>query len=374
MRVLFLSELFWPYIGGGEVFGAKLMSDLQQYGYEVAVITSHDYLDLPDEAYYKNMPIWRLPFRSALKSGDIIQIAELCRRVKRLKQDFKPNLIHINAVCPSIVLHLRTADAHRAPVLVRMNQETLVDDLSKDNTLTRQALQNADWVCCVSSAVLAELKRSVPAINGRSSVIHNGVELPPVLADPVPVETPRLLCLGRLVPAKGFELAVSALASIAARYPNVRMVIAGDGPERAKLEQQVGQLGLSRMIEFIGWVEPHEVLSLINTSTAVLMPSWREGLPTVALQAGLMGRPIIASRVGGLPEVVLHQQTGLLVEKGDSGAIAAAITYLLDYPERAIKMGQKARQRVQEHFIWERCVAAYDSLYRQLITEGGYRC
>jgi glycogen(starch) synthase len=255
-----------------------------------------------------------------------------------------------------------------------MNQETLVDDLSKDNTLTRQALQNADWVCCVSSAVLAELKRSVPAINGRSSVIHNGVELPAVPADPVPVETPRLLCLGRLVPAKGFELAVSALGSIAARYPNVRMVIAGDGPERAKLEQQVGQLGLNRMIEFIGWVEPHEVLSLIHTSTAVLMPSWREGLPTVALQAGLMGRPIIASRVGGLPEVVLHQQTGLLVEKGDSGAIAAAITYLLDYPERAIKMGQQARQRVQEHFIWERCVAAYDSLYRQLITEGGYRC
>lgn len=374
MRVLFLSELFWPYIGGGEVFGAKLMSDLQQYGYEVAVVTSHDYLDLPDEACYKNMPIWRLPFRSALKSGDILQIAELCQRVKRLKQDFKPNLIHINAVSPSIVLHLRTADAHRAPVLVRMNQETLVDDLSKDNTLTRQALQNADWICCVASAVLTELKRSVPAINGRSSVIHNGVELPPVLADPVPIEAPRLLCLGRLVPAKGFDLAVAALASIVARYPNVRMVIAGDGPERAKLEQQVAQLGLSRTIEFLGWIEPHEVLPLINKATMVLMPSWREGLPTVALQAGLMGRPIIATRAGGLPEVVLHQQTGLLCEKGDSGAIAEAITFLLDDPQRAIKMGQEAQRRVRENFIWERCVAAYDSLYRKLITEGGYRC
>jgi glycogen(starch) synthase len=374
LKVLSFFELFWPYIGGGEVFGAKLMSDLQRYGHEVAVITSHDYLDLPDEARYNNIPIYRLPFRAALKNGHVHQLAELCRRVKRLKLSFNPDVIHVNAVCPVSMLHLRTAHVTAAPVVLRMNQEALVDEMGKANTLTRQALESADWVCCVSSAVLAKLQSLFPAINGRSSVIHNGVELPTIVNDAVPVQAPRLLCLGRLVPAKGFDLAVAALASIAARYPNLRMVIAGDGPERAKMERQVAQLDLSRIVEFIGWVEPDRVLPLISTASIVLIPSWREGLPTVALQAGLMGRPIIATRVGGLPEVVLHHQTGLLCEKGDGGGIADAIAYLLDHPKRAVEMGQEARRRVGENFLWERCVAAYDSLYRQLTSEGGYQC
>jgi glycogen synthase len=374
MKVLSFFELFWPYIGGGEVFGAKLMSDLQHYGHEVAVITSHDYLDLPDEAHHNGTPIYRLPFRAALKSGNIHQIAELCQRVKRMKQSFKPDLIHINAVCPVSMLHLRTADVQQAPVVVRMNQESLVDELDKSDTLTRQVLESADWICCVSSAVLAKLQSLLPAINSRSSVIHNGVELPEILVDPLPVQVPRFLCLGRMVPAKGFDLALSALASIAPRYPKVRVVIAGDGPERAKLEHQVTQLELNRMVEFVGWVEPHEVLPLISNSSIVLMPSWREGLPTVALQAGLMGRSVIATRAGGLPEIVLHNQTGLLCEKGDSGGIADAMAYLLDHPERAFEMGQAARRRVQENFTWEGCVVAYDSLYRKLTSEGGYRC
>ena len=85
----------------------------------------------------------------------------------------------------------------------------------------------------------------------------------------------------------------------------------------------------------MGWVEPSGVPALLNTATVVLMPSRREGLPLVGIQAALMARPIVAAaRAGGLPEIVVHGQTGLLVEKEDSRALAAAVAYLLD-PRRS---------------------------------------
>ena len=108
---------------------------------------------------------------------------------------------------------------------------------------------------------------------------------------------------------------------------------------------------------------------MLNSATVVVMPSRTEGLPIVALQAALMARPIVATRVGGLPEAVLHQETGLLVERGDSKALAEAIAALLAHPEMGSTMGQAARHRAQKLFNLERCVDAYDALYRRLIQE-----
>jgi len=110
----------------------------------------------------------------------------------------------------------------------------------------------------------------------------------------------------------------------------------------------------------------------MNTSTVVVMPSRRGAFGLVALQAALMARPIVATRVGGLPEVVVHQHTGLLVEKEDSRALAEAIARLLEQPESAIRIGQTARQRAQKLFGWNRCVDAYAALCRKLTQEAAH--
>jgi glycosyltransferase involved in cell wall biosynthesis len=88
----------------------------------------------------------------------------------------------------------------------------------------------------------------------------------------------------------------------------------------------------------------------------------------VVLQAAMMARPVVATRVSGISEVVVHRQTGLLVDPEDEKGLAEAIAFLLDHPETAMRMGQSARQRVQKLFSWEDCVQAYDTLYRKLIT------
>jgi glycogen(starch) synthase len=144
------------------------------------------------------------------------------------------------------------------------------------------------------------------------------------------------------------------------------LTIAGDGIERRALEQQAAELDLAGVVDFIGWVAPDKVPELINTATIILMPSRWEGFGLVALQAALMARPVIAGRVGGLPEVVVHEQTGLLVESENSRALAQAMIFLLTQPSQAARMGQAARERAQELFSRERCVNAYDALYRKL--------
>jgi glycogen(starch) synthase len=373
MRVLYWSELFWPTIGGAEIFAAELMSALREHGYEFIVVTSHDqshdHLDLPDEAEYKGIPIYRFPFRKALMSGDIGLFIEAQGKVSRLKQAFRPDLVHINAVNPSVLFHLKTASAYPAPMLVRMNQQIVSSQGGGPNTLMSEVLRTADWVTCVSQAVLDEVHQLVPRIIPRSSVIYNGIDLSPLTVEPLPTEAPILLCLGRLVPAKGFDQALTALAIILDRFPNVRMVLAGDGSAKLSLEQQTAELGLSEVVEFMGWVEPDKVMSLINSATIVIMPSRREGLPNAAIQAAMMGRPIVATNVSGLPEVVLDGQTGLLVRKDDNSALAEAIAFLLDHPEVAIEMGSAARRRTKELFSWQNCVAGYKVLYQKLIKE-----
>jgi glycosyltransferase involved in cell wall biosynthesis len=156
---------------------------------------------------------------------------------------------------------------------------------------------------------------------------------------------------------------------IAHRFPRARLIVAGDGPARSDLEQQARDLHISRAVEFVGWIAPDQVPSLINDSTMLLMPSRDDSLPLVALEAAWMARPVVAARVGGLPEVVVDQQTGLLFESEDIGGLANAVSFLLENPEAAKKMGQAARDRVQTVFSWEKHVNAYDALYQKLINK-----
>ena len=184
----------------------------------------------------------------------------------------------------------------------------------------------------------------------------------------MPFDPPRIVCLGRLVSEKGFDLALRAFVTILDRFPQARLIVAGDGPLRSELQYQVAGYHIHHAVDFLGWVQPDEVPSLINSATFVLMPSRQDSMPLVALEAALMGRPVVATNVEGIPEVVIHEHTGILVEQENSEALAAGVIFLLSHPETARQMGQVARRRVKEVFSWERHVDAYDALYRSLIS------
>lgn len=375
MRVLYWTERFWPHIGGIEILSLELIQSLQSRGYEFKVVTSHSNTDLPDEVVYNDIPIHRFHFLTSLTVRNLEQLITARKNFAKLKQTFKPDLIHINFSGPSSYFHLQTAKVHPTPTLITVH--SLPPSASENNPLLARTLRSASWVNTVSKMTLDTIRQLIPEIHSRSSVIYNALEMPSSQPEQLPFDSPRILCLARLVGWKGFDLALTAFSSLLEHFPDARLVIAGDGPERQTLEKQATELEVRDAVEFTGWVLPEKVPELINTATIVIIPS-REGggenLPTVAIQASQMARPILATRIAGLPEIVVHQKTGLLVEQDDSKALAEAMMSLLKHPEIAIKMGQEARKQARERFSLENFINAYDTLYRHLIGEYSKVC
>jgi glycogen synthase len=370
MRLLVWQELFWPHMGGIEVLATKLLLALQRRGYEIIVVTRQDSLDHPMETNYQRIPVYRYPFWTVLTSGQLAQVVELRSQVVKLKRTFAPDVVHINSFGPSVLFHYDTANAHDTPVLLTLhttNQPIGAQSLRPDGLFGR-TLRTANWVTCVSNAVFAHWSRLVPEMSAYSSVVYNGLSLPDVSPEPLPTDPPRLLCLGRLHADKCFDLALKAFALVMDNFPGVRLIIAGDGDARRALERQVADLRLIN-VEFVGWVTPDKIFELMNAATVVVVPSRAEGLPTVALEAGVMARPVVATRIGGVPEIVVDRGTGLLVDPGDWQGIAKAIEFLLRQPKVATQFGQAARRRIQALFSFERYVDAYDALYRKLTSK-----
>jgi glycogen(starch) synthase len=369
-RILFWSETFWPRIGGVENLAAKLLPALQQRGYEFAVV-SWGTPDLAEEELYQGIPVYRFPFFPRLATANLDPVADVRAKVSALKRNFRSDLVHVNSYGNSVLFHLMTANAHPAPMIVTLHA-ALPDEPMRPETMLGKVLHTADWISCCSAAVMEQTCRLAPETGSRVGVIRNALEISDAPA-PLPFDPPRLLCLGRLVQDKGFDRALTAFAQVIEHFPRARLIVAGDGPEREKLKGQARESGLIDAVEFRGAVQPEQMPDVINEATVVLIPSRLEGFGMVALEAAWMARPVVATRLGGLPEVVAHGETGLLIDGDDGSGFARAIISLLERPELARQMGDAARRRAREVFSWERHVNAYDELYRKLISDARQR-
>ena len=371
-RILYWTPRFWPDIGGIEVLAMNALPMLQKRNYEFAVITDHGDQKLPDEMLYEGTPVHRFHFRRALKK-DLKQVLKIRHQITELRNSFQPDLVHLHHPGYIAYFHLQTQAASPCPTLLTIHTDFPTARGGTD-TLLGQAVRSASWVTAVSKATLTDACAIVPEICDRSSLIYNGLGTPTISPAPLPFDSPHILCLGRLVPEKGFDLALRAFAALRRQFPEARFTIAGDGELRNDLEKQAAQLGLNGRITFTGWVSPDKIPALINTSTVVVVPSrYREPFALVALQAAQMARPVVATNIGGLCESVSDQQTGLLFENENVTALTEAIAYLLKHADVAVEMGGKARLRALEIFGLDAHVGAYDALYTKLIENKGSR-
>lgn len=368
MRVLFWTDWFLPSIGGVEIFSARLLPALVQRGHRITVVAGHHRGGLPDETDHQGVRVRRFRFHGILAANDIERISETMRAVSELQRQVAPDLIHLNTLGPSVLFHLASLGRWPAPVLLTMHSPVPAD-AGRGDTLAGRALASASWVNCNSRAVHADLLRLAPELRQRSSITYYGMPVPALRPSPRPREPPRVVGFGRLVPEKGFDLAIRAFAAVRRQVPGARLVLAGEGPARPELEALTRDLGLAEAIEFVGPVRPDQVPALLDGASLVVVPSrWDEPFGLVALEAAFMARPVVATRVGGLGEVVEDGTTGALVEREDAGALAAAVVRLLRQPGAADRMGNAARARAVALFAWDRCVDEYDRLY------GGTSC
>lgn len=363
MRVLYWTEAFPPSLGGTEVLSATLVEGLARRGADIAVVTDRG--ELPDCAEHRGVPVHRLPFWEAVSGRDPGRMIEVRRRVEALKRSFAPDVIHVNAVGPSLFFHLRTQAAHPAPWLFTPHAP-LVDPLMRGNEILTEAFRTAERVACLSRAQLEQILSFAPDAADRASIVYCGLPAPPDEPTAAPAE-PRLLFVGRLVPEKGVDVVLDATARLLERVPGVRLTIVGEGPLREDLERQAAALGLNGAARFVGRVPA--VDSYFADAALVLMPSrWQETFGLVALETALHGRPIVVSRVGALPEVVLDGETGLVVDSEDPSALAIAAASLLERPQESRRMGRAARRRALDTFGLERCLDGYEALYQRLMN------
>ena len=369
MKILLWTELFWPSIGGIEVRCRELATALMGRGHRVSVVTSQGNELLATEDSIDGIEIHRFRFLEAIASRRLDLYATERRRLSRVKEAFQPDVVHVMFTDPSVLFHWQTQKASPAPTVVTV-PIGLEAQQSGAETLLHRTLCQAAWTVTVSNAILHDVQALVPETVGRSSVIYNSIAEPSVDSLPLPFEPPLLLCLGRLVHEKGFDTAIEAFAMMHARFPGIKLVIAGDGPARAALTAQAAALDIAGSVEFSGWVQPEGVAALINRATAMLIPSrWREAFGNIAVQAMQMGRPVIAANVGGLPEIVVDGTTGYLVPAENPAILAETIQRLLAHPNTARGLGAAGRARAASEFPFERHVDEHEKLYRTIIDE-----
>jgi glycogen(starch) synthase len=206
---------------------------------------------------------------------------------------------------------------------------------------------------------------------GEVRVINRGIDHRAFIdpgPDPFPQVRgrPRVVFIGRIVWPKGPDTLIRAFARL--QTPGVRLLLVGDGPERARCERLARQLGVAERIHVSGFIAHDRVPAVLASADLLVLPSVYEELGTVLVEALHAGLPVIASRVGGIPEVVGDGETGLLVPPGDPGALAHAIDTVLGDPELARRLGANGRRRAPRYEL-DGVAGQVAALYSELIAE-----
>jgi glycosyltransferase involved in cell wall biosynthesis len=208
-----------------------------------------------------------------------------------------------------------------------------------ERALMRAAFRSSSSVASVYRAGNEALAAATGLENGR--VLANVVEIGPLPSS----DEPLVLFLGRLHPSKGLSLFLRALAGVVERVPDVRAVIAGSG-DAAPIRAEARARGIADRVELVGWVEGEEKVKLLRRAAVLVNPSFIEALPMAVLEGMAAGRAVVATRVGGVPEVVEDGKTGLLVEPGDEEGLREALIRLLDNEALRRELGAAAARSV----------------------------
>jgi glycosyltransferase involved in cell wall biosynthesis len=372
MRIVHIAKV--KGIAGAERHLITLLPALTSAGFDVRMLV----LEEPGHTI--------APFRAALERGgvtvDVVAAPRhvapgLVGRIADALRDVRADIVHT---------HMFHADVYGLRAARRLRTRVAVSS-RHDNSpfrrrphyrwLTRRTMRLADHVVTISNA-LARFVVDVEGVERRAiSTIHYGLSIERPSRTPAEIRAelgmagdgPVAGVVGRLVAQKGIDILIDAFPMVLARHPDATLLIAGDGPDRASLERRAARVGLGDRGRFIGWTDrPRDVMAACDV---MVMPSRWEGFGLAALEAMACGRPVVASDVDALPEVVRHDESGLLVPVGDARSLAGAVNALLDRPDWAAALGAAGQCRARECFPVDRMVGATVDLYRRLYERTG---
>lgn len=370
LSVAFINNFGGPSLGGGEIQLLALVGGLLAADVDVTVVcVSESALErsLAELTGPTVIPVkFKRWFLSAFASGIASQVKDA-----QIVQGtgFLTNLIarRVGSRIGATVINT----AHVMPGAARLDGASALSSLVRV-MLDKSSRAKVGHYVAVSKAV-AEALTADGVEPSRVTVVPNGVDvarLTHAAQGPLLTELPkgvRVGFVGRLRPVKGGEVFLQAAKLISAQRPEVSFVIAGSGTLGADLRVLSAKMGLASRVRFIGFVDP--VAPVQRALDVVVIPSLSEAFGLSAIEALALRVPVVASRAGGLPEIIVDGETGLLVPPGDPRAIADAVYRVLDDPELGRRMAAAGAQLVQERYTLDRMVAGYLSVYESIVSK-----
>jgi glycosyltransferase involved in cell wall biosynthesis len=344
-------------ISGSEAHLLQLLPDLRERGWEVRFLMLHE--DEPGawefarELRARGVPLDAIRLRADV---DPIAFGEVAAYLARLR----PHVLHTHLVHADVYGQL-AGSLVRVPL--RLSTKHGFNEFREGRWFgfADRSVSSLAHVHVAISRGLAQYLAETEGFREEDfEIAHYGISSSHD-AEPYAGSEPRLVCVGRLIPIKGHLVLMRALARARDRTPGITLDVAGRGPLAPALKGYARELGLEDAIRFLGFVSPVE--EALEGGAIVVVPSVGEGFGMVALEAMERARPVIASSVGGLPEIVADGETGLVVPPADVDALADAIVALATDLPRAAEMGAAGRVRALEQFTPERCVERIEELY-----------
>lgn len=300
-------------------------------------------------------------------------IAAFRRAVRAAVRDFGPQVLHVHWWFPGGLTIWPAAGLPAGLPVVLTSHGTdlfLLDRIAVARLLARPVFARAAQVTVISSPLVPRVTAlGVPA--DRVTVVPMPLDAAIFTPGDGARDNDLLLFVGRLIERKGAEFAVRAVAELRGRGRKLRLLVVGDGPERAALERLAGSLGVRAAVSFAGVLPPADVAPLYRRAAALVFPAvtdWKgeqEGFGMVLVEAMRSGLPIVATRSGGIPDVIADGATGMLVPERDPAALAAALARLLEHPEEARTLAAAAQADVANRFAPDRIARVFDDVYRR---------
>ena len=382
MRVLLVSNTYPPAdISGVGVLVAELAAELRRQGHEAVVLTRQP---RGAEAIGVPGPKVLFPLFAGLRyvalarrrfdvvhvhesDGVAIALALRLARLLRLPQGH-PRLV--------ATLHVSYVAERRAVRPLRVAGRVVSRPTGSERVFAwlraplhaafgRWTARLADAVVALSAAAAGELARDYGA--RVAAVVPNGVRVAPQ-----PERAPAggvVLFVGRLRTRKAVAVLLEAMVRVRAAVPGARLVLVGDGEQRAALAAQAAALGIAGAVEFAGALPRGAAQEWLRRADVLCLPSTYEGFPMVILEAMEAGLPVVATAVAGVPEAVRPGETGLLVEPEDAEGLGAALVAILADPARARAMGEAGRRLLEERFTIAHATAGYLTLWEALVGQ-----
>ena len=367
----------YPTYGGSGVVATELGMELAARGHEVHFITYANPIRLDDdypriyyhEVHVTDYPLFQYPPYSLALSSRMAEVA----RTANL------DLLHVHYAIPHSIsawLAAQMVEERRLPVVTTLHgtDVTLVGMDPSYLPITRFSIEKSDGVTSISNH-LREQTHNVLGVRHEIRVIHNSVncdlyrpERDPELRSRYARPDEKILIhLSNFRPVKRVLDCVRAFAKITPRVP-ARLLMVGDGPERTPAEMLARELGVEDRVVFLG--KQMRVAHLLPIADVMLVPSEMESFGLAALEAMACGVPPVASRVGGLPEVVTDGVDGYLVAVGDTGAIAEAALRLLEDTGLHARVAAAARRTAETRFPTTTIIPQYEAFYREIAGVG----